>query len=520
MRSRFLACVGVVIAAALVFAATAGTAAATPPRTSSKLKLATKTTMTKGANGVQHWHYVYGPVHISPGQNSIFIEPNDQRPKQNGYITSFAPNLIEADGTIPRVDQIHLHHAVWLVNGSPTWGAGEEKTTARTPPGYGWTYRTTDDWRMNHMIHNLTPTPDTVYITYDMDFVPATAPAAQTMIPVHTQWMDVVGGGYPVFDAIKGTGHGPKTARRFTFPDDAPDAIEAKQHRNEWVVPHDVTLVGTAGHLHPGGLYTDMKVTRNGRTKHLFRSNAVYYEPAGAVSWDVSMTATPPNWKINLNAGDVLSISGTYDTTKASWYESMAIMSTAVANGHHGVDPFTQSFPTTGQVTHGPLAENRNHGGSSIGLPDPQKLLDGPVADRRILTIDNFSYAQGDLAATGKDGRPPVVRQGGSLTFLNNDAPPGQTGAVFGSDNRQSLPIYHTITSCRNPCNKATGIAYPIADGPQTFDSGELGYGPGGFTPAANRQEWKTPKNLPTGTYTYFCRVHPFMRGAFRVIKG
>ena len=27
------------------------------------------------------------------------------------------------------------------------------------------------------------------------------------------------------------------------------------------------------------------------------------------------------------------------------------------------------------------------------------------------------------------------------------------------------------------------------------------------------------PKNLRAGTYTFFCRVHPFMRGAFRVRK-
>ena len=31
------------------------------------------------------------------------------------------------------------------------------------------------------------------------------------------------------------------------------------------------------------------------------------------------------------------------------------------------------------------------------------------------------------------------------------------------------------------------------------------------------RRTWQTPKNLPVGTYTYFCRIHPFMRGAFRV---
>ncbi len=33
-------------------------------------------------------------------------------------------------------------------------------------------------------------------------------------------------------------------------------------------------------------------------------------------------------------------------------------------------------------------------------------------------------------------------------------------------------------------------------------------------------ETWKTPKNLNPGLYTYFCRVHPFMRGAFRVKKA
>ena len=79
--------------------------------------------------------------------------------------------------------------------------------------------------------------------------------------------------------------------------------------------------------------------------------------------------------------------------------------------------------------------------------------------------------------------------------------------------------ILHSITSCRAPCNRTTGIAYPLADGPVDFDSGELGFGPQGFTAAANRDTWSTPADLGPGTYTYFCRVHPFMRGAFRV-KG
>ncbi|MCW2959051.1 MAG: hypothetical protein JWP18_1854, partial [Solirubrobacterales bacterium] len=40
-----------------------------------------------------------------------------------------------------------------------------------------------------------------------------------------------------------------------------------------------------------------------------------------------------------------------------------------------------------------------------------------------------------------------------------------------------------------------------------------------GFTAAENRDRWSTPNTLPVGTYTYFCRVHPFMRGGFRVIR-
>ena len=38
-----------------------------------------------------------------------------------------------------------------------------------------------------------------------------------------------------------------------------------------WVADRDATLVSTAGHLHPGGLWTDLNVTRDGRTVRVFR---------------------------------------------------------------------------------------------------------------------------------------------------------------------------------------------------------------------------------------------------------
>jgi hypothetical protein len=448
--------------------------------------------------GAQRLHFEFGPIHIAPGQNEIKLEPNSVKPDVEGWIVGFRPDLVRSDGTVPRVDVLHLHHGVWLSNFRPLFAAGEEKTRVRAPAGYGWHYRPTDNWIMNHMIHNLTPTPDDVKIVYDLDFIPATSPAAAGIRDVETVWMDVMGLQlYPVFDVHRGAGG---ADRRYTYPD---ESRRAKGYTaNRWRVDRDGVLVGTAGHLHPGGLWTDLSLTRDGKTVRLFRSRAKYFEPAGAVSWDVAMTATPADWRIGVRAGDVLSVSATYDTARASWYESMGIMPVMFSPGGTGPDPFVTKVDVPGAVTHGALPENRNHGGGFAGLPDPRKLLaTAPLAGG--VAIRDFVYrGGGDLGATGRRARPPVVRRGHSLRFVNRDAKRG---------------ILHSITSCRAPCNRTTGIAYPLADGKVRFDSGNLGFGPRGMTPAANRAVWRTPRRLRPGTYTYFCRVHPFMRGAFRV---
>jgi plastocyanin len=456
---------------------------------------------TTSANGVQHLHYAFGPLHIKPGQNTIEIANNRLRPTVPGYIVRFAPNLRRGDGTIPRVDVLHLHHGVWVINGYPTFAAGEEKTVSQLPRGYGFPYQPSDHWLMNYMIHNLTPTADTVFITYDLDFIAAGSSAARGIAAVHPQWMDVTGlRAYPVFDVLQGSGRNGK----FTYPDQAaPDQLYGV-HTNQVPVTQNGVLVQTAGHLHPGGLYDDLWLSRGGRRVHLFRSVAHYYEPAGAVSWDVSMTATRPHWRVAVRRGDVLSITGTYDSRRASWYESMGIMVVAVAAGARGgVDPFRHRVDLPGRLTHGHLAENNNHGGGPVVLPDAVKMLDGP-ADQPVIDISQFQYGQGDLTLSSPAGRPPVIHAGASLTFHNSDA---------------SQTIFHTITSCRAPCNRATGIAYPLADGAARFDSAELGFGPRGFTAASNRDTWSTPRGLGPGTYNYFCRIHPFMRGAFRIVR-
>src|SRR3954470_3743796 len=168
--------------------------------------------------GLQHLRYRYGPITITPGQNTIEFRANDLKPDVPGYITRFEPNLIRTDGSVPRVDVLHLHHGVWVMRNYPTFAVGEEKTISQFPQGFGYRYDPSDPWIINYMLHNLLPNRAQVYITWDIDFLPASEPAAQAVTEVKPQWMDVSGLRiYPVFDALKGAG----SSGRYTFPDDA-----------------------------------------------------------------------------------------------------------------------------------------------------------------------------------------------------------------------------------------------------------------------------------------------------------
>ena len=490
-------------------------------------------------DGVEHMHFMVGPIKVTPGQNRYAFRPilANERPDVVGWITAFRPNLVRADGSVPPTNLVMFHHGVFInmsredatFPGFPErfLGSGEEKTKVVFPPGFGYRYRVNDNWVLNHMIHNLTSQPMTLYVSYSIDFIPDGSPAAQGMRAVRPIWMDVRNGdGYPVFDVLRGSGG---KDGKFTYPDDDPNAYPDGWQRNLWQVDRNGVLIGTAGHLHTGGLATDLYLRRTdaryegrnfrklatpaqrrrcrnrspsvaGNRVHLFRSDARYWEPAGPVSWDVSMKATRPSWKVAVHKGDLLEVNTTYETRLGSWYESMGIMVVWMADGGGGKNPYKTKVDWPGRVTHGHLSENNVHGGGPSNLPDPRKLPG--VLATGALSISGFTYEQGDLRLSTPNDRPPVIKEGKSLTFEL-------------SQQDSSQEIWHSLTSCTPPCNKSTGIAYPIPNGRFQFDSGQLGT----HTPAVGRTTWETPKTLPPGTYTYFCRIHPSMRGSFRVVK-
>jgi plastocyanin len=173
-----------------------------------------------------------------------------------------------------------------------------------------------------------------------------------------------------------------------------------------------------------------------------------------------------------------------------------------------------------GILTHGRLPENidAKAGKKLKKIPNPLKLAS---KGRRVpgggLTIEGFDYSLGGYPALGGGSffrtawaRPPVIKPGEQVTFTNLDAVPGEP------DTQQ---VWHSVTSCKGPCNRGAGIGYPLAAGPIKFDSGQLGFGTGASTEVtAGTNTYTTPPlTKPGKTYTYFCRIHPFMRGSVRV---
>ena len=143
----------------------------------------------------------------------------------------------------PRVDVIHLHHGVWLINGYPTFAAGEEKTILPAPARLRLPLR--PERQLDHELHD--PQPD-AEADEGVDHLRHRLRARQRAPPPRRSrrrtplWMDVAGlSAYPVFDAIKGQGkHG-----KFTFPD------QAQRRRQKADIGPRPRVHGRAGHDAP-----------------------------------------------------------------------------------------------------------------------------------------------------------------------------------------------------------------------------------------------------------------------------
>jgi plastocyanin len=554
--------------------------------------------------------FAFGPIDVRPGQNDALIRPTViEQPRYDGYIVRFKPDLLRAvDGSKPRTEMLHLHHATWLNLGNsygdgPFFAAGEEKTIADFPTGYGMHVGANDMWGLLYMVHDAEASPDTVWITYEIDFVPQADAHKDGIVPIKPLWLDVQKhaiykgapstGSNPVFNVQRGFGHiDPMTHTRVCrWPDEncanfdvyghkSPQqgVTEQQLHANiagtDYKVPKSMagTIIGLGGHLHPGGIRDEVSLVRHGVEKPIFYSDAVHWNEkhpgrAGGLptSWDFSMTVTgsPLDWKVKVRPGDIIRINAVYDSQISSWYENMGIVVAYVApkdpHGPPGLDPFAKNVHIVngvppqallpkgpfvfhyrppichpslvgavktlclhGQVTHPPYPESMDAVPpcTSQTCPPLTKKAGPMVSD---IYMTGFTYGQADQGVIGQTGIPEV-KEGSTVRFWNLD---------------NAMNVWHTVTACRYPCDGPTGINYPVANGgngnpsdPMDFESMEVGYGLmfeptksqlGGSEPydqqwMENGSYWSfTPRR--TGVYTFFCRIHPGMRGAIKVVK-
>ena len=304
------------------------------------------------------------------------------------------------------------------------FAAGEEKTTTEFPPGYGYPYKATDHWVLNYMLHNLTPTGR----------ARCGSPTTSTSSPrprrrrrassprARSGWTCRTAAVYPVFDVLKGTG----TNGTFTYPDHATDpyhggAAEERVDRRP----------GRRARRHrrppPPRRAARRPVARPQRRRaaHLFRPMANYYEPAGAVSWDVTMTATNPTTgacgaqgRHAAHLDDLRLRRARRGTSRwGSWSCGWPIGAPAAP---------TRSRPRStspATLTHGHLPENDNHGGTDADVcPTSTALPDRPRRPSR--STSQLRLRAGRHAH--RRHRSRRVKQGQSLTFNNDDAPVGQ----------------------------------------------------------------------------------------------
>jgi plastocyanin len=487
----------------------------------------------------------FGPYTVAPGHDGNRVDL--ELPVHDGFLVALEPGMrLVADGSEPSHQEAHIHHAHWLAfdpgnpedsytRGLTEWvfGAGDEETradlqprsdaelAARGPgaPAYGQFVGRSAPQVVVYMLHNKTAQPLVVYIALDVTFVHGTAEEIEraTGRPYHDVTGALFGRTYNVPRGRDGDGDG-----YYEYAEDSGRTIE-------WTSTVDGVIVGTGGHLHPGGV--EVTIENHGRAlpgggttcgtdgrayggRMLYRGDALFRNDV-LYSEDFQMEVTPPAWRAPIRKGDRIRLSGRYESREHAWYAVMTHAGFYIdeAQDPDSVDPDGDCAPTLIDGSSADPTEgipNRPWGhhedaicGEQYGAPpcEPYAPSDpGPGIETSTVLIADFAYLPGQLGGRGALGAPPRVRRGTPLRFVNVD---------------QAAGIRHTVTTCRWPCNGPYVANYPFADG--AWDSGTMGYDPidgGNPSPLA-----ETPPTLPAGKYAYFCRIHPWMRGAFEVVE-
>jgi hypothetical protein len=414
-----------------------------------------------------------------------------------------------------------------------------------------------------YMIHNKTAGPLVTYVTLDVDFTHGTA--AEIKAATGQTMEDITG-------ILFGT------TQDAVFP--ARPSLIASTDPNT-TFRSSGTILAMGSHLHPGGKQVTLanlgpRGTCTADADHdgfpgttIFVSKKYDYDMRSwPYSEDYEMGGTKFGFRAPIHAGDVIRQFGDYaldpspaadprfhsaDGLRHAWWQAMSYtgvyynphlapaaivgdvcdsanylptLNGTDAVGVQSIDFLDHSDPrqaTGHEYEPGVLAgiETRawDHRAPTCGVSgapsctgaaaSPLVAPDAQVVDT--VHITGFIYTPGDLTQQAGLMGIPKVKLGTTLRLINDDA---------------MLNIRHTFTTCPAPCSGDGPYHYsnyPLPDG--KFDTGKLGnIDPidGGVTGSDTVPVYDL--NLAThgitspGIVTYFCRIHPWMRGAFEAV--
>lgn len=493
----------------------------------------------------------YGPFLVPPGHdmNRITLD----LPVHGGFFTAIAPNLVDArTGEEPSDQEAHIHHAHWLrATNDPqdelyynfgfgwglSWvfGTGEEKTqgsladrSALEPSGirYGIYIKKNQPQTLIYMLHNKTPQPLNLYVVLNVHFIYGTADEIRTANGKEFRALTgkLWGNTFDVPRDAAGDGS-------FVFPVEVwPGDTRQNPLGAYFTAGWSGTVVATAGHLHPAGrevVIANLGPAGSGCEADsdfdgypgitILHSRKMDRVPeAFPFSEDYQMGVSKFGFRAPIRLGDRITQFGVYSNRDHAAYGAMSyaglyLDKLQVPPAATGCNVASYgSVLLTGDPVGGDSKEGiLNHAWQ--GDPDPlcgpsvgpaceqEELLWAGRVPVDTVHIAGFAYLPGNQSYRGPHRLLPQIAAGSQLRFVNDDAP---------------LGIRHTITSCRWPCNGGYVANYPLPDG--TFDSRALGFSDP-IDGSPTKVEWKTPPELGSGLYSFYCRIHPWMRGAFEV---
>ena len=215
-------------------------------------------------------------------------------------------------------------------------------------------------------------------------------------------WTCRTAGSYPVFNVRKGSGQqGPlHVSRRRQNP------YGGGPKKNQWVVDRPGVLVATAGHLHPGGLYTDLKcaAARADRAAVPLPGQVLRAGGRGVVGrrddrHAARLAGEGAEGRRAVGQRDLRPSAAPGGSRWGSW-------SSTWPTAGRAKNPFKTKVNRPGRVTHGHLPENDNHGGGPTRCPTRARSPTAPT-NPGFVDLANFSYQLGDLSL-GDPARQPA----------------------------------------------------------------------------------------------------------------